>query len=74
MYVTECLDQSHTGSLIVGLVSVGPYESILVFCVRHIMVSLTPLAPRLLSLTLSHNSQTPPNICLWLSVSVSISC
>lgn len=70
----KCLGQSHTGSLAVGLVSVGPYESMLVFCVRNIVVSLTPLTPRLLSLTLSHNSRTPPNIWLWFSISVFISC
>ena len=50
------LGQSHIGSLVVGSVSVSPYEPRLVDSVGFLVVSLTPLAPTILPPSLQQDS------------------
>ena len=53
---TEGLGESHTGSLAVDSVSMNPNESMLVNAVGFLVVFLTPLGPKILSLSLLQDS------------------
>lgn len=63
-----------TDILIVGSVSASPYEPRLVDSVSFVVVSLTPVALSILLPSLLWGSQAPPNVWLWVSASVPISC
>lgn len=72
---TKHLTQIHTGSLIVTLISVRPYETCLVDSVGHVLVMSSTPTPTLVTplLLLCSVLQSQPNAWLWISISASIS-
>lgn len=47
---SDCLGQFHTGSLLISSVSVSPYQPRLVELAEFLVLSLTPLAPKILKI------------------------
>lgn len=67
-----CLSQACC--LVGDSVSVGPYAPRLVDSIDFLMISVTLLVPSILPPTLYRILQALCNVCLWVSVSVLVSC
>lgn len=70
----EGLNQTYLCFLVIGSVSVSPYELRLVDFTGFLVMSMTPLVPTILPPSLQQHSPSSSNIWLWVCASVSVSC